>query len=471
MPRSPATSMKLLRISFGTAVIGPEAPVPSGAVRAVDLEGYEDLLGHGEEWLRESCAERREGVGWLLLPYRKLDDVEEAAAWLAGFESVVQIGIGGSALGNLMLHGALLPSYWNELPPSKRNHPRFYLSDNVDPHENRSIWNLIDPEKTAFIVISKSGTTAETMANFLFFWDRLKVDLGPRAAAEHVVVITDEEKGVLRPFADEIGCRSLALPGDVGGRFSVLSPVGLLSACALGISGRSLLAGAAEMEEMLSGRHSVFDNPAWTIAALSVAHYRQGRNMAVMMPYEDPLERFCEWFAQLWGESLGKNGTGSTPVRALGAIDQHSQIQLYTEGPDDKLFTIITVAAPSEDIIIPETEEKSLVQLSYLFGQSMNSLRHYEAVSTAGAIAKAGKPVITLEIPCLDERRLGAMIQLYEHATALTGYLLDVNPFNQPGVEKGKDYTYGLMGRPNYSAQALEVTELAEKISLREIVL
>ena len=285
------------------------------------------------------------------------------------------------------------------------------------------------------------------------------------------MVITDEEKGVLRPFADEIGCRRLALPSDVGGRFSVLSSVGLLSALALGIDAKKLLAGAAEMDEKLTQRTTVLDNPAWLLAALSVAHYRLGRNMTVMMPYEDSLEKFCEWFAQLWGESLGKDGEGSTPVRALGTIDQHSQIQLYTEGPDDKLFTILTVAEPEEDITIAETEEGALVPLAYLFGQSMNSLRHYEALSTAAAIVKSGKPVVTLEIPMLDERRLGALIQFYEHVTALSGFLLNVNPFDQPGVEQGKNYTYGLMGRPSFSSQALEVTELAELLSHRDITL
>ncbi len=212
-----------------------------------------------------------------------------------------------------MLHGALLPPYWNELPRSKRQGPRFYMSDNVTGGQ-RMIWNLIDPEQTVFTVISKSGSTAETMANFLFFWDRLKVDLGPKKAAEHVVVITDEEKGVLRPFADEIGCRRLVLPADVGGRFSVLSPVGLLSGAALGISARKLLEGAAEMDRRLAERNTVFENPAWLLAALSVAHYRQGRNMTVLMPTRMPWSGSANGSPSS-GRKLGKNGTGSTPVR------------------------------------------------------------------------------------------------------------------------------------------------------------
>ncbi|MDI9388528.1 MAG: glucose-6-phosphate isomerase [Synergistota bacterium] len=458
----------LLNVSFGMALDDGGVPGDRG-VDARMLSGYEELLANADRCLRKGCADKQEGMGWLSLPYADISEILEAAEWLRGFDAVVQAGIGGSALGNLMLHGALLPPYWNEIPAAKRGGPRFYLSDNVDPRDNMTVWKLIDPDRTAFIVISKSGSTAETMANFLFFWDRLKVELGPRRAAEHVLVVTDEEKGVLRPFADEIGCRRLVLPADVGGRFSVLSSVGLLSAGALGIDVRKLLAGAAEMDKKLSGLASILENPAWLLSALSVAHYRQGRNMTVMMPYEDALEKFCEWFSQLWGESLGKDGEGSTPVRALGAIDQHSQIQLYTEGPDDKLFTIITVSEPDEDVTIPETEERALVPLSYLFGQSMNSLRRYEALSTAAAIVKSGKPVLTIEIPRMDERRLGALIQLYEHMTALSGFLLNVNPFDQPGVEQGKNYTYGLMGRASYSSQALEVTQLADRLSMREV--
>ncbi|HPK06263.1 MAG TPA: glucose-6-phosphate isomerase, partial [Aminivibrio sp.] len=209
MPRGWGTGPELLTLSYGMAVSDGESLAPGGAVDIEAVEGYEEILRRGDARLREAAAEGREGVGWLNLPGRDIADVEETGKWIAGFDALVQVGIGGSALGNLMLHGALLPPYWNELPRSKRQGPRFYMSDNVDPADNRAIWNLIDPEQTVFTVISKSGSTAETMANFLFFWDRLKVDLGPKKAAEHVVVITDEEKGVLRPFADEIGCRRL----------------------------------------------------------------------------------------------------------------------------------------------------------------------------------------------------------------------------------------------------------------------
>jgi glucose-6-phosphate isomerase len=203
------------------------------------------------------------------------------------------------------------------------------------------------------------------------------------------------------------------------------------------------------------------------MAGLSFLHMKKGRNMNVLMPYADALERFGEWFAQLWGESLGKDGQGSTPIRALGAIDQHSQIQLYTSGPDDKFYTILTAAQGQKDIALPGAPEKAFEKLSYLYGKSMDELRNFEAGATAAALSKAGRPVASLSVPVLDAYRLGGLIQFYEYVTALTGRLMKVDPFDQPGVEQGKNYTYGLMGRSGFEAQAEEVEALSAKIGER----
>ncbi|MCL2147008.1 MAG: glucose-6-phosphate isomerase [Synergistaceae bacterium] len=451
------TDEKLISLSFGAAFIDD-----------VSLSGVESLsekFRNGDSWLRENAARRSEGFGWINLPSERVDEIRALSRWLATRDSIVQIGIGGSALGNLMLNNALLPPYWNELPEKTRNAPRFFMSDNVDPVDNRAIWNLLNPDSTAFIVVSKSGATAETMANFLFFWERLRDKIGESAARERVIVITDKDKGILRPFVDEIGCKSLVLPEDVGGRFSVLTSVGLLSGWALGMDCDSILKGAGAMDKQIASAGEVLNNPAWIMSGLSFLHSKKSRNMSVLMPYVDCLERFCEWYAQLWGESVGKNGKGTTPIRALGAIDQHSQVQLYTEGPDDKLFTIITVGNYSTDITIPVAPQKSLEKLSYLFGKSMNNLRNSEALSTAAALVKAKRPVLLLEIPKLDAYRLGALIQYYEYVTGMMGWLLEIDPFNQPGVEQGKNYTYGLMGRAGYENQADEVNELCAIIS------
>jgi glucose-6-phosphate isomerase len=322
----------------------------------------------------------------------------------------------------------------------------------------------VNPESTAFIVVSKSGSTAETMANFLFFWQKLCDKLGEAAARERVVVITDKDKGILRPFVDETGCKSLVLPNDVGGRFTVLTCVGLLPAWAMGIDAQALLDGAAAMDRRIAGLSDPLKNPAWAMAGLAYLHMKKGRNMNVLMPYIDAMERFGEWFAQLWGESLGKDGQGSTPIRALGAIDQHSQVQLYTAGPDDKLFSVLTLEKSGTDISIPSAKEKSLEKLSYLYGRSMNELRNHEAVSTAAALIKSGKPVVNLVLPVLDPLHLGALIYFYEYVTGMTGHLMQVNPFDQPGVEQGKNYTYGLMGRAGFESQAEEVQNFSVAI-------
>ena len=461
----------LLSLAYGADFTGGER-----AVVFSDLENLAPQFKSGDDWLRKNALEGKEGFGkegfgWVNLPKRNVDDVQTLSRWLATRESIVQVGIGGSALGNLMLHGALLPPYWNELPKTKRGGPRFFMSDNVDPVDNRAIWELIDPESTAVIVVSKSGSTAETASNFLFFWEKLRDTLGEAAARERVIVVTDKEKGILRPFVDETGCKSLILPEDVGGRFSVLSCVGLLSAWALGIDCKALLSGAAAMDESIAKAGSILDNPAWILAGLSYLHMKRNRNVNVLMPYVDALERFCEWFAQLWGESIGKDGQGSTPVRALGAIDQHSQIQLYTSGPDDKFYTILTVTQGQKDIALPAAPEKAFEKLSYLYGKSMDELRNFEATATAAALSKAERPVTTLSIPSLDAYHLGGLIQFYEYVTGMMGHLMQVNPFDQPGVEQGKNYTYGLMGRSGFENQAQEVRTLSAKINERTVTL
>ncbi|NLL37309.1 MAG: glucose-6-phosphate isomerase [Fretibacterium sp.] len=454
----------LLSLAYGAAFTEGEHGVAFS-----DLEGLTPRLQSGDAWLRENAAAGKSGFGWMNLPKRNVDDIQTLARWLATRESIVQVGIGGSSLGNLMLHNALLPSYWNELSPAKRNAPRFFMADNVDPAENRMIWELINPESVAVVVVSKSGSTAETAANFLFFWEKLRDTLGEVAARERIIVITDKDKGILRPFVEETGCKSLVLPEDVGGRFSVLTCVGLLSAWALGIDCQALLAGAASLDENLQKYRTVLENPAWILAGLNFLHMEKGRNINVLMSYSDAMERFGEWFAQLWGESLGKAGKGSTPVRALGAIDQHSQIQLYTSGPDDKFYTILTIEQGQKDIALPAAPEKAFAKLSYLYGKSMDGLRNFEAAATAAALHKVKRPVVSLSIPILDARRVGALIQFYEYITALTGYLMEIDPFDQPGVEQGKNYTYGLMGRAGFETDAEEVKALSAKIDERSV--
>lgn len=398
------------------------------------------------------------GYGWLWLPEADISGARETAAWLRSYDSVIHIGIGGSALGNLMLNQALLGDFYNELDRRGRGgSPKFYLADNPDPTKMADIWERARGGTVALVCVSKSGATAETASQFLWFREQMAAAFAGREAGDDILVITDGEKGVLRAFAAESGCRSLILPGSVGGRYSVLSNAGLVSAAALGIEVDGLLLGAKQMKDCLTGTTGFWKNPARIEAALHVRHELEGRPMAVLMPYSSKLERFSEWFAQLWGESLGKNGRGTTPVRALGAVDQHSQAQLYAEGPDDKLYTLINVRNHGKKATIPNAAG-ALRSLSYMSGADTGEMLKLEAASTAAALAKAGRPVMWIELEKIDARTIGALIFYYEYMTALTGILMGIDPFDQPGVEQGKRYTCGLMGRGGYEKDAEEAS-------------
>jgi glucose-6-phosphate isomerase len=299
------------------------------------------------------------------------------------------------------------------------------------------------------------------MSQFLWFRSKMR-EAGN--ADENILVITDPRNGVFRSYANAAGCRSLEIPPSVGGRFSVLSPCGLVTAAALGGDIKNLISGASEMKHALAGHAGLCENPALRMAAAHYIHSISGRPMTVLMPYSSRLETFAEWFAQLWGESVGKDGAGSTPVRALGAIDQHSQVQLYTAGPDDKLYTIINAANRSDEIELPKITDESLAGLSYLSGRKLGEMLGYEAASTASALVKADRPVVWIEIGRLDAKTLGGLIFFYEYMTAITGRLMRINPFDQPGVEQGKRYTYGMMGREAYKADAEEAVELFGRV-------
>ena len=312
-----------LKFSFGGAF--------GSAVSRFDYlsDKYSDKCSAAAKWLEDTPVSVS-GHGWISLPDADTSDVKKTAEWLKKYDSVIHVGIGGSALGNLMLNQALSGEYRNERGIS----PRFYLADNPDPYKTLSIWEQVRNDRVALVGVSKSGATAETMSQFL--WFRGKMAERDADTSKDILVITDPDSGTFRSFANASGCRSLELPQSVGGRYSVLSCAGLVSAAALGIDIDDILSGARRMRNALTERKCFCDNPARIMAALSLFHEDAGKPMSVLMPYSSRLAYFAEWYAQMWGESLGKEGKGTTPVRALGAIDQHSQVQLYTEGPDDK---------------------------------------------------------------------------------------------------------------------------------------
>ncbi len=364
----------------------------------------------------------------------------------SGARDFIHVGIGGSALGPIALHRALNHPYYNLLADSPG--PKIHFAENTDPESLSATLDVIDLANTRVNVVTKSGSTAETMANFLVVRGALVEALGESGYGERVVFTTDPEEGYLVQIAEREGIEILPIPPDVGGRFSVLTPVGLFPAAVTGLDVDALLKGAAQCVDEVTERGA--DHPAVEGAALHyVMDTVKGRNVRVMMPYADSLDRLAAWFVQLWAESLGKEGKGSTPHAAVGTTDQHSQVQLYMEGPQDKVIEVIEVENHPRDLPIPKAYE-DLEGVGYLGGHTMAELLNVECDATQRALREAGRPNCAIKLGRIDEEHLGYLMQALEVQTAIAGSLYGVNAFDQPGVEAGKQITYSRMGRPGY---------------------
>ena len=409
-------------------------------------------------------------MGWTELPYNQQETVrdilETAKSVRRKFEYFVVLGIGGSALGPIMAFNALCHLHYNDLPKSKRKGPKFFVEDNVDPVRMKELLDVIDIKKTCFNVISKSGATSETMAQYLIVADLLKA--AGEDVKEHVIFTTDASRGNLVKISKELGgVKSFVLGDGVGGRFSELSPVGLLPAAVLGIDIKLLLKGAAYMDK-LCRTADLKRNPALLSATLQYIAMEKGANIGVMMPYSDNLRYISDWYAQLWAESLGKNVTldgtpcnvGQTPVKALGVTDQHSQVQLYTEGPYDKVVTFLSVGSYKEKYPIPHGCE-NIPDVGFLGGHTMEELIQAENKATAYALTKAGRLNYTIHIPEINEFTIGQLLYYFELQTAYAGAMLNIDTFNQPGVEAGKKATFALLGKPGYDGQKAELDNAA----------
>ncbi len=418
-------------------------------------------------------------LGWMELPYQPselLQEIRETAESIRSrCRDFVVLGIGGSALGAIALRSALLHPWYNHLPHDWRGGPRFHVLDNVDPRWLASFLDLLDPKSTCVNVISKSGSTAETMSQFLWMRQWLKDALG-NGYVEHVVATTDASRGALRAMAREEGLSAFTIPDGVGGRFSVLSPVGLLPAAVAGVDIEALLAGAASADEA-SRSEKMWQNQALMMAVLAYLSYQHGKSMWVMMPYVQALRDVADWFRQLWAESLGKARTrggvlvnvGQTPIKALGTTDQHSQVQLYVEGPYDKVIHFIGVEDYGETLEIPRAATGHEA-LDYLGGHTFDELIQAEREATALALAEAGRPNCTHILPKVTPYTLGALLYTLEMATAYSGELYDIDAFNQPGVEAGKIATYALLGRRGYESRREEIEKARDKSNPRYVI-
>ncbi|HHT9125398.1 MAG TPA: glucose-6-phosphate isomerase [Candidatus Brocadiia bacterium] len=439
-----------------------------------ELDAIANLTKQHAQELKE---ERRQGkLPFLDLPYQKetVENIIKVANSLKNeFKNFVVLGIGGSALGNIALHCALNHPYHNALSPAERNHcPRIFVMDNIDPDRFKGFLDIINIEETVFNVISKSGTTVETMAQYLIIKDMLKRRVGQRWV-NHIIATIDASKGVLREIANREGFMSFIIPDGVGGRFSVLSPVGLLSAAVSGIDIKSLLSGAASMDKICQ-TDDIYKNPALMTAALHyISNKKKGKNIIVMMSYSHALSSMGDWFCQLWAESLGKQYnladeavyTGSTPVKAVGVTDQHSQLQLYMEGPFDKVIVFLATKKFNQTITIPPTRPSPSmregkgegVELEYLGGHTLNDLMKAEMLGTKLALAKNNRPNYTVTLTEITPFTIGQLLYMLELQTAYAGRLYNVNTFDQPGVEDGKINAFAILGRKGFEQRRREI--------------
>lgn len=386
-------------------------------------------------------------------------------------KNFVVLGIGGSALGNIALQTALNHPYYNLLPNEKRKGPRLFVMDNVDPVQFEGLLEFLEPElnETVFNVISKSGETAETAAQFLIVRGLIRKRFGEDKLCDHIVVTTDPQKGTLKKIAEEDRYPTLEVPEGVGGRFSVLSHVGLLSAAVCNIDIYKLLDGAREANKRISCE-DLFKNPAAMYALIQYLFYKKGKKISVMMPYSYQLKDLCDWYRQLWAESLGKENAldgskvniGPTPIKALGTTDQHSQIQLYREGPNDKVITFLEVEEFNKEAKIPQ-ELTHIENISYLCNKSLAELINKEKYATEFALAESKRPTLTVIFPQIDEFTVGEFILIFEFATSIAGKLFNINAYDQPAVELGKKATFALMNRRGYENIAENLLSFVKK--------
>ncbi len=435
--------------------------------RGIPEKAFSDESASIKQAFETVMANRGKGwQEWCELPFSQGGYIDELITYCGSIgqkaDSFVVLGIGGSALGPLAVASALLHFRHNELPAQVRKAPKLYVEDNVDPERMHALFDVIDLKTAYFNVITKSGETSETLSQFLILYAALKKALGTAEAKKHIIVTTTVGKGTLYNIAVKEGFKIYGVGAGVGGRFSVLCPVGLVPFAVLGLDVKALLAGAAAMAEACYDP-DVRKNPALNSAFLQYMSMKKGQNISVLMPYADSLKFMADFYCQLWAESLGKAvdndgkvvNVGQTPAKSLGVTDQHSQVQLYTEGPFDKVVTFLAVDKYRSECVI--TDDKDIDACAFLKGHTLNELINAERKATEFALTKANRANFTVYLPEVNAETIGELLMYFMYETAFAGALLNINTFDQPGVEEGKKATFAMLGRSGYEAKMDEI--------------
>ncbi|MCM1006147.1 MAG: glucose-6-phosphate isomerase [Prevotella sp.] len=434
------------------------------AVEFVGKEKYEALTDKavvGIDNLNENKGAGNDFQGWVTLPSDTpadlLTDIKATAAKLkAAVDYVVCIGIGGSYLGAKAVIEALDNSFAAYAP--KGDNPKvLFAGQNIGEDYLYELQEFLRGKKFGIIVISKSGTTTEPAIAFRLLKAQLEKQAGEAAAKDLIVAITDAKKGALRTMADKNGYKTYVIPDNVGGRFSVLTPVGLLPIAVAGFNIDKLIVGAVAMEN--TTKHPGADNPAQIYAMMRNALYQGGKKIEILVNYYPKLHYFAEWWKQLYGESEGKDHKGIFPAAVDLTTDLHSMGQWIQEGERTIFETVLSVETPEHTLLVP-TDEHNLDGLNYMAGKRVDEVNKMAELGTKIAHTDGGVPVIKISVPRLDEHCLGQLIYFFEKACGISGYILGVNPFNQPGVEAYKKNMFALLGKPGYEAETAAIQSM-----------
>lgn len=420
----------------------------------------EEILAYGQlsarhlDTLTEGTGAGSDFLGWIKLPEDinpQLDRIEKTAKHLRSVsDTTVIIGIGGSYLGARAVIEALSHTFSPIL--KKKHHDVIFAGQNIDEDYLADLIELLDERNYSIIVISKSGTTTEPAIAFRILKDHLERKVGKPAAAERIIAITDEKKGALRVMAETNGYETFVIPDNVGGRFSVLTPVGLLPIAVAGFDIKTLVKGAASMQQLTVSNKNASSNPSLLYAAARNLMLQNGKSIEILVNFSPRLHFMSEWWKQLYGESEGKDGKGIFPASVDMTTDLHSMGQYIQDGQRILFETIISVKNSGKTITIPKEKEDS-DQLNYLAGKRLSEVNHNAEAGTIIAHNDGGVPIINVTIPSVNEHYLGQLIYFFELACGISGYMLDVNPFDQPGVEAYKKNMFALLNKPGYEEE------------------
>jgi glucose-6-phosphate isomerase len=410
--------------------------------------------------LIEKTGKGNNFTGWVQLPQNTSPDflstIEQEVLKIKKIaEVVVVIGIGGSYLGAKAVIDAL-SHHFSSLKSTRESPLILYAGQNLSEDYISDLIEILNTKEYAIIVISKSGTTTEPAVAFRILKDHIKKKYGKNALKNRVVVITDKEKGALKKLADDEGYTTFIIPDDVGGRYSVFTPVGLFPIAVAGFNIRKLIAGAQLMQQYLTSQSGMVVNPAALYAATRNALYRKSFTTEIFVSYEPRLLYLAEWWKQLFGESEGKELKGIFPATVSNTTDLHSMGQYIQQGQRNIFETVISVKNPDKTITVPFEEENS-DGINFLAGKRVYAINHKAELGTLLAHIDGGVPNLVVEIPSINEYTLGQLLYFFEYACALSGYLLQVNPFDQPGVEDYKKNMFALLDKPGFEEESQKI--------------